>query len=196
MRKIGLTLSLVAALALPGTALAHKPEGKGKRHHAAGCAVHVSSKGKRERCELKRQAKRAAARQCREERAQDVVAFEQKYGAEGGMRKCVRRTIQLTIGEFKNAAHECKAEATDDPDAFQEKYGTNESKRNAFGKCVSNHVREGEQSGRGDDAGDGNGGDDGDSEGDDDQPGQDDAPGQDDDGQEDHGQPDQDDGDV
>jgi hypothetical protein len=193
MKKIGLALSLMAALALPGTALAHKPEGKGKRHRAAGCAAHVSSKGKRARCELKRQALRAAVGQCRDERAQDVVAFEQKYGAEHGMRNCIRRTVQQTIGQFKNAAHECKAEAADDPAAFQDRYGT---KPNAFGKCVSSHVREGDQGGRGDDTGDGNGGDDGDSEGDDDQPGQDDAPGQEDDGQEDPGQPDLGGGDV
>jgi len=183
MKKIGLMLSLVAALALPATASAHKPDGKGKRH-AKGCLVHVSSKGKhkgkRESCELKRKAKRAAVGQCRDERANDVVAFEQKYGSEGGMRNCVRQTVPLVIGEFKNAAKECKAEAEADLGKFRDKYGTNHNKRNAFGKCVSSHVREGENGGRGDEAGDDQGGNEGDSEGEQNQSGQEDAPGQDD----------------
>jgi hypothetical protein len=195
MKKIGLALALVTALALPGTAFAQRPEGKGKRHHAAGCAVHVSKRGKLDRCELKRQVRRAAVRQCREERAQDLAAFEEKYGAEGGMRNCVRQAVQDLITEFKNAAKACKAEAKEDPDAFLVKYGSNHNKRNAFGKCVSRHVREGDQGGRGDDPGDSEGDDDGDSEGGDDQPGQDEAPGQDD-NEEDPGQPDQDGGDV
>jgi hypothetical protein len=159
MKKIGLVLSLVAALALPGTALAHKPEGKNKRH-ARGCLVHASSKAKRELCALKRQARRAAVRQCREERAEDLAAFVQKYGVKHSLRRCVRQTLQETIADFKNAAKECKAEAENDPVAFLEKYGTNHNKRNAFGKCVSSHVREGD-SGRGDEAGDGNGGNEG-----------------------------------
>jgi hypothetical protein len=169
MKKIGLALALVTALALPATASAHRPEGKGKRHHA-GCAVHVSNSGKLDRCALKRQVKRAAVRQCRQERAEDLAGFEENYGTKHAMRNCVRQAVQDLIPEFKNAAKECKAEAAEDSDAYHEKYG---DRPNAFGKCVSSHVREGDHRGRDDDPGDSEGDDNGDSQGGDDQPDQD-----------------------
>jgi hypothetical protein len=43
-------------------------------------------------------------------------------------------------GDRVNAAQECRAERGDSDatrEAFRVKYGTNKSKRNAFGKCVS-----------------------------------------------------------
>jgi len=41
-----------------------------------------------------------------------------------------------------NAAHQCKAERKSlGVDAFAAKYGTNKNKHNAFGKCVSQHVK-------------------------------------------------------
>jgi hypothetical protein len=43
-----------------------------------------------------------------------------------------------------NASQECRAERGDSPathEAFRDKYGTNKSKRNAFGKCVSEKAR-------------------------------------------------------
>jgi len=41
-----------------------------------------------------------------------------------------------------NAARTCRAERTSmGADAFRNKYGTNRNKRNAFGKCVSQHAR-------------------------------------------------------
>jgi hypothetical protein len=42
-----------------------------------------------------------------------------------------------------NAAKQCRTERAADSDAFRQKYGTNHNKRNAFGKCVSKHVKEG-----------------------------------------------------
>ena len=44
----------------------------------------------------------------------------------------------------KNAAQECRFErgsTSFSREAFRAKYGTNKNKRNAFGKCVSRHVR-------------------------------------------------------
>ena len=45
--------------------------------------------------------------------------------------------------EFKNAAKECASERTADADTFKTTYGTEGSNfKNAFGKCVSQKVRE------------------------------------------------------
>jgi hypothetical protein len=46
----------------------------------------------------------------------------------------------------KNAAKKCAAERAEmGEEAFAEQYGTNANKRNAFGKCVSQGVRENEE---------------------------------------------------
>jgi hypothetical protein len=50
-----------------------------------------------------------------------------------------------TDDDRTNAAKECRAERGSTPatrEAFKAKYGTNESKRNAFGKCVSQRARD------------------------------------------------------
>jgi hypothetical protein len=118
---------------------------------------------------LKREAFVTAVRQCRVEHAEDPAAFEQKYGAvevskEGEERRgsrafarCVRQKLKEALAalreSFENAAKECKAERAEDRDAFREKYGTNRNRRNALGKCVSQHVKAGDESepGTGDD---------------------------------------------
>ena len=76
--------------------------------------------------------------------------------------KCVKLELKATKKAFKNAAQECRAERADDEDAFRAKYGTNANKRNAFGKCVSEHAHgddeadnDGEQGGTESDAPDG-----------------------------------------
>jgi hypothetical protein len=151
MRKLALIFSLIAALALPATSVAH--DGQGHKTGSKGCQVVASKKGGK--ClskKAKLMAKRAAVRACREERAEDVAAFRAKYGdvvtSENGeskprhaFRNCVKQNVQETIAEFKNAAKECAAELLADTDAFFDKYGTNHNKRNAFGKCVSSHVQ-------------------------------------------------------
>jgi hypothetical protein len=100
------------------------------------------------------EAKDNAPATCRAEREADPAAFAEKYGTGKGKKnafgKCVSQTAradaQAAIEEHDEdvvaAAKECKAERKADPDAFAEKYGTNENNRNAFGKCVSQHVRD------------------------------------------------------
>jgi hypothetical protein len=106
-----------------------------------------------------------AARECRAERGDTDAtrqAFAEKYGTEGSNRKnafgkCVSQKAhekeaaadaqdKQDATEFKNAAKECDAERGDTDatrQAFAEKYGTEGSNRkNAFGKCVSQKVRE------------------------------------------------------
>ena len=104
-----------------------------------------------------------AARECRTERDADRTAFNEKYGTNGNegskgqgknaFGKCVSQKAKAKeaaadaedkqdAAEQKNAAKACATERDADADAFKEKYGTNANKRNAFGKCVSQTVRE------------------------------------------------------
>jgi hypothetical protein len=100
-----------------------------------------------------------ASQECREERSADATAFNEKYGTNANGRnafgKCVSQKAREKEAaadeqdaedatEQKNAAKECAAERSADADAFSEKYGTNANNRNAFGKCVSQTVREDE----------------------------------------------------
>ena len=72
--------------------------------------------------------------------------FAQFYGVgkkdANAMQRCVQSKRQAASTEDRqataNAAQKCKAERTTlGETAFKAKYGTNESKSNAFGKCVS-----------------------------------------------------------
>lgn len=59
--------------------------------------------------------------------------------------KCVSQAERQGQAEQRaaivNAAKACASERAPDPAAFRQKYGTNHNKRNAFGKCVSQHVK-------------------------------------------------------
>ena len=105
-----------------------------------------------------------AARTCRTQRTEDPTGFATQWGTPGqngankngknAFGKCVSATAkakekkadeqdQEDATEFKNAAKECASERTADPDAFKTTYGTEGSNwKNAFGKCVSQKVRE------------------------------------------------------
>ena len=97
-----------------------------------------------------------AAKECRAERGSTDAtreAFRAKYGTnkngKNAFGKCVSSKAKELKAEedaedaeeakeLKSAAKECDAERTETgTDAFADKYGTNASKRNAFGKCVS-----------------------------------------------------------
>ncbi len=91
-----------------------------------------------------------AAQECKAEREADPALFEQTYGTNdnysNAFGKCVSSKVKDEAAEdgedFDNAAKECRAERREDPDAFRETYGSNRNGRNAFGKCVSQRVRE------------------------------------------------------
>jgi hypothetical protein len=91
-----------------------------------------------------------AAHACKAERALNPQAFADKYGTNPNKRnafgKCVSQTAQEGVEETQqatlNAAKECKAERALNAEAFRNKYGTNANKRNAFGKCVSQAVKD------------------------------------------------------
>lgn len=173
-RTIAMAVGLMLVLALPAGAVA-KPTKQDKRNAAQECKLlrgttdesHeafrasyknlgacVSEKA-REQAHERRQAKRTASSDCRDERKQDPPAFAEHYRNFG---KCVSskarkelatvdKADRAEIAEAKNAAKECGAERDsigDDP--FADKYGTNHNKRNAFGKCVSGKTAPGDGS--------------------------------------------------
>lgn len=104
-------------------------------------------------------AQRNAAKECKAEReAMGAEAFSEKYGTNGNAKnafgKCVSTKAKAKkaamdeadeqeVADFKAAAKECAAERkSSGAGNFGEKYGTNRNGRNAFGKCVSQKVRE------------------------------------------------------
>ncbi len=86
----------------------------------------------------------ATAKQCTALKKADKAAFSAVYG-DHAMRTCMKGVTPVASetppSEFKNAAKECRAERDLDSVLFQETYGSNSNKRNAFGKCVSGHVK-------------------------------------------------------
>jgi ribosomal protein S24E len=91
-----------------------------------------------------------AAKACKAERDEiGADAFKDKYGTNknksNAFGKCVSQHAKQKTEEQQeatiNAAKTCKAERAEiGADAFKDKYGTNHNKRNAFGKCVSQHA--------------------------------------------------------
>ena len=87
-----------------------------------------------------RAARRAAIRSCK----QELQTQSHKNGNRRSFRSCVRQETRATTSDddeaVLNAAKTCAAERDQDPAAFTDRYGTNVNKRNAFGKCVSQHA--------------------------------------------------------
>jgi hypothetical protein len=94
---------------------------------------------------------RNASQQCKADREADPAAFAEAWGSGPNAHgKCVSATvrelaIEEPVEEFQNAAQACRDERKADPEAFAENYGSNHNQRNAFGKCVSEAVREAEE---------------------------------------------------
>ena len=126
----------------------------------------VSQKAHEAKAERKA-AKTNASRECREERGDtdaSRAAFRAKYGTNANGKnafgKCVSQKAKAKRAEQDaedaaeaeartNAAKECDAERGETQatrKAFEDKYGTNGNKKNAFGKCVSEKAREGDES--------------------------------------------------
>jgi hypothetical protein len=94
-----------------------------------------------------------ASQECRQERQDDPVAF-QDYGTNANKKnafgKCVSQKArakqkaadaedQQEATDFKNAAKECDDMRDNQAEAFATQYGT---AKNAFGKCVSQKAKE------------------------------------------------------
>jgi hypothetical protein len=114
---------------------------------------------------LEQQNHQNAAKACRAEQQQsdsdfaashDGKTFEQLYGTKNGRNafgRCVSTKAKAASQEQQqatiNAAKACRAEqkssgfaSTHDGKSFRDFYGTNETKSNAFGKCVSKKAKE------------------------------------------------------
>jgi hypothetical protein len=116
-----------------GTTPTTTTKAPGHRHRRAGRRIR------------RHRVSRLALRACRAERRDPNFAaehggktFAEFYG-ERPMRAC-RRAKGVIV---RNAAQACRTERRADPAAFRQKYGTNPSRRNAFGKCVSQKARAG-----------------------------------------------------
>ncbi len=85
------------------------------------------------------------AKKAKSQAVQECQAMKTE-GSKNAFGKCVsgasKEESEADVEETVDAAKSCKAERNEDPDAFKEEYGTNESKRNAFGKCVSKTIAE------------------------------------------------------
>jgi hypothetical protein len=92
--------------------------------------------------------KNDVAKACADLKKTDKAAFNATYG-EHAMRTCKKgeklNAVKTTPGEFKNASKACRAERDADPVAFALTHGTNTNGKNAFGKCVSSEVKDGEE---------------------------------------------------
>jgi hypothetical protein len=100
--------------------------------------------------------KREAQKECRAERGTTDAtreAFKTQYRNFGA---CVSQNAKEAKAERKAASQTCREErgdTTESREAFAEKYGTNHNKRNAFGKCVSQQAKAGDdEDAEGDDA--------------------------------------------
>jgi hypothetical protein len=120
----------------------------------------VSRRARDEQAE-RHAAKTNAARDCRAERKADPEAFKTKYGTakshfKNAFGKCVSQKAKQNkaaadkrdraeIKREHRAAKDCATErSTLGQQAFAAKYGTSKNKHgngNAFGKCVSQHVK-------------------------------------------------------
>jgi hypothetical protein len=121
MNKPLTTLAAVAALAVPAVAIADDPPSD--------------------------QNKQNAQKYCRDLReASGKENFRSMFGGgKNAFGKCVSQNAKKDQRQEErahtNAAKECRAERDADAAAFKEKYGSGPDKKNAFGKCVSQHAK-------------------------------------------------------
>jgi len=92
--------------------------------------------------------KQEAKKECRAERGTTDATREAFKAKWGGFGHCLHQKAREAKAERKaarrNAAKDCRDERGDTADsiaAFRDKYGTNASKKNAFGKCVSEKAK-------------------------------------------------------
>jgi hypothetical protein len=109
-------------------------------------------------------ARRTATNQCQSEQSDPNFAanhngqtFVQVYGSgpkhKNAFSRCVSTKAKPLIAQGErsevtaedNAAKQCRSEQANGPAAFKTKYGTNQSKSNAFSRCVSQTAHATEQ---------------------------------------------------
>ena len=166
MKKAWIALAAIALLALPAAAAAKRGHGdvkNGARYckslrtdmgadpfrEAYGGAQNAFGKCVKQRVHDLRDARQSARQACKDELGTGTSSVRRhgKPANRAAFRQCVRDKVQAETGDdaegVTNAAKACAAEREADPGAFADKYGTNPNKRNAFGKCVSQHADDG-----------------------------------------------------
>jgi len=137
--KILVTALAALVLTVPA-ALAAPPEGRGKPQQAGAASNQDPNKNAAKRCKAERQ-------------AMGAQPFADKYGTNRNKRnafgKCVSKAVandtatEADDQREENAAKRCNAERQAmGAQPFADKYGTNANNRNAFGKCVSQKVKQ------------------------------------------------------
>ncbi len=168
MKKAWIAVAAVALLALPVAAGAHRKDANVKNaakyckslraemgveafREAYGGRPHAFGKCVKKRAHELRDARKAARKACAEELG--VKRFRHEGGDKPAkpskaFRDCVRAKVKVDTGDdderVTNAAKLCAAERELNEAAFEQTYGSNHNKRNAFGKCVSQHSQEDE----------------------------------------------------
>ncbi len=91
--------------------------------------------------QAKSEARENAAKQCKAEREATPADFTARnaFGkwVSTKAKAKANEAVEDDLEAIENAAKSCKAERAANPALFKETHGTNESKSNAFGKCVS-----------------------------------------------------------
>jgi hypothetical protein len=110
------------------------------------CVSNKTKENETETARAAKQAKRNAAKTCKEQQSSDPAGFATQWGAKkNAYGKCVSATARAQQQQAAqqeqqqdqntvNAAKTCKAQRTNDAAGFAQQWGT---RRNAFGKCVS-----------------------------------------------------------
>ena len=110
------------------------------------CVSNKTKENENETARAEKQAKKNAAKSCKEQQSADAAAFATQWGSKkNAYGKCVSATAraqQQQAAEQEqqedqntvNAAKTCKAQKNGDAAGFAQQWGT---RRNAFGKCVS-----------------------------------------------------------
>jgi uncharacterized protein (DUF305 family) len=123
MKRVLIAVGVIAALLVPSTATADVTR-TDKQNAKKECKALQKAAGKKNFARLMHTSKRKAYGLCKKRKSREE-------SRERGKAR-------------KNAARECREERGDTDasrEAFRNKYGTNTNKRNAFGKCVSQHAR-------------------------------------------------------
>ena len=154
MKSTGFAIALAAMLVVPSAAMA-APTKADTKAASKECHAALATAGSKEaflaagpytsfgNCVSKEAKERVAARRAARAECRSQNLRGKAY------RDCVRAESQANIAAANradknrvNAARDCRVEKEEDPAAFKEAHGTNESKSNAFGKCVSEKAQE------------------------------------------------------
>jgi hypothetical protein len=127
LTAVCITATAFAAPATVASAKQPKPTGAEKKDAKQFCQKLRKSAGKQNFREMFGTGKNHvnAMRNCKRKQANELA----------------RERVKTNREARESAQDECRAERQADPAAFQDTYGSNGNRKNAFGKCVSQHAK-------------------------------------------------------